>query len=69
MAMEYPDLLDKCPLTKETKNGYEDFDGCPEICGDNDVDCDGILNQNDNCPNHYNPSQTDTDNDTIWHVS
>jgi hypothetical protein len=32
---------------------------------DRDYDCDGILNQDDNCPNHYNPTQTDTDNDKI----
>ncbi len=35
---------------------------------DTDYDCDGILNQNDNCPNTYNPSQTDNDNDKIWDV-
>jgi len=34
----------------------------------NDYDCDGIVNQDDNCPNHYNPSQIDTDNDKIWDV-
>jgi hypothetical protein len=32
---------------------------------DTDYDCDGVLNQNDNCPNHYNSSQTDTDKDKI----
>lgn len=35
---------------------------------DNDYDCDGISNSQDNCPNYYNPSQTDTDSDTIWDV-
>ena len=35
---------------------------------DSDYDCDGILNKNDNCPNSYNPTQTDTDKDKIWDV-
>lgn len=30
---------------------------------DMDNDCDGLLNQNDNCPNTYNPKQTDSDKD------
>ena len=34
----------------------------------NDYDCDWILNAQDSCPNHYSPSQTDTDNDNIWDV-
>jgi len=33
---------------------------CPE-----DNDCDGILNDNDNCPDIYNPDQYDYDGDTI----
>lgn len=32
---------------------------------DFDYDCDGIPNHIDNCPNHYNPNQTDTDWDGI----
>jgi len=28
-----------------------------------DYDCDWLINKNDNCPNHYNPTQTDTDGD------
>ena len=31
----------------------------------NDYDCDGTINHQDSCPNHYNPSQTDTDGDGI----
>ena len=33
-----------------------------------DYDCDSIKNKNDNCPNDYNPHQTDTDHDWIWDV-
>ncbi|MEI6673023.1 MAG: thrombospondin type 3 repeat-containing protein [bacterium] len=34
----------------------------------NDYDCDGITNKKDSCPNRYNPSQKDTDGDTIGDV-
>jgi hypothetical protein len=27
-----------------------------------------LINTDDNCPNDYNPSQTDTDGDGIWDV-
>ena len=33
-----------------------------------DYDCDKLINTDDNCPNDYNPSQTDTDWDWIWDV-
>ena len=33
-----------------------------------DYDCDWLINSDDNCPNDYNPSQTDTDWDLIWDV-
>jgi len=33
-----------------------------------DYDCDTLDNMHDNCPNHYNPHQTDTDDDWIWDV-
>ena len=33
-----------------------------------DYDCDKLINIDDNCPNDYNPSQTDTDGDGIWDV-
>lgn len=35
---------------------------------DDDYDCDGIKNKDDNCPNTYNPSQKDTDQDHIGDV-
>lgn len=34
----------------------------------NDYDCDGITNNQDSCPNIYNPNQTDTDKDRIGDV-
>lgn len=33
-----------------------------------DYDCDDNTNLNDNCPNHYNPTQKDTDNDWVGDV-
>ena len=33
-----------------------------------DYDCDWLINTQDNCPNAYNPHQTDTDGDWIWDV-
>ncbi|MCK9466710.1 MAG: thrombospondin type 3 repeat-containing protein [Candidatus Absconditabacterales bacterium] len=35
---------------------------------DDDYDCDNIPNAEDNCPNHYNPSQKDTDGDGLGDV-
>jgi len=35
---------------------------------DNDYDCDTLDNAGDNCPNQYNPHQTDTDGDGIGDV-
>ena len=33
-----------------------------------DYDCDANLNEKDNCPNHYNPSQKDTNGDWVGDV-
>jgi OOP family OmpA-OmpF porin len=41
-----PDDADKCPDQAETKNGYEDEDGCPELDKDNDTFLDAV----DHCP-------------------
>ena len=41
-----PDDVDKCPDQAETKNGYEEEDGCPE----NDKDGDTFLDAVDHCP-------------------
>jgi outer membrane protein OmpA-like peptidoglycan-associated protein len=40
------DTSDKCPDVRETYNGYEDLDGCPD---DPDTDKDGILDSRDAC--------------------
>ncbi|MBK7857754.1 MAG: thrombospondin type 3 repeat-containing protein [Archangiaceae bacterium] len=40
------DRADRCPLTKEDPDGFEDEDGCPEL----DDDGDGILDRSDRCP-------------------
>jgi hypothetical protein len=41
-----PDEADKCPNDRETVNGYEDDDGCPELDKDNDTFLDAV----DSCP-------------------
>jgi len=41
------DRADKCPTEPETKNGFEDEDGCPDI---DDRDGDGIRDADDQCP-------------------
>ena len=41
-----PDRLDKCPNEKETVNGIDDGDGCPEP----DADGDRIIGPADKCP-------------------
>ncbi len=41
-----PDARDACPAKPETRNGFWDDDGCPEI----DTDGDGIVDPVDDCP-------------------
>lgn len=43
------------------------LDNCT-MCGNPDYDSDFILNDNDNCPNDYNPGQEDEDTDNIGDV-
>jgi len=38
------------------------------LCDETDVDADGIQNDADNCPNTYNPDQSDSDGDGIGDV-
>lgn len=38
---------DRCPKDAETKNGYQDDDGCPDA---GDADKDGIADDKDTCP-------------------
>ncbi len=47
-----PDVSDKCISQKETFNGYQDADGCPDVAPaptSVDTDGDGILDVNDGC--------------------
>ena len=48
-----PDVNDSCPTQKETANGYQDTDGCPDTVPSptlTDTDGDGIADTNDACP-------------------
>lgn len=46
-----PDNVDACPTQKETVNGYQDTDGCPDTVPTvTDSDGDGIPNTSDACP-------------------
>jgi len=48
-----PDTRDGCPIQKETVNGYQDTDGCPDTVPAptiTDSDGDGISDTNDACP-------------------
>jgi OOP family OmpA-OmpF porin len=66
-----PDRLDLCPSEKETVNGIDDGDGCPEV----DPDGDGIIGAADKCPDaaedfdHFQDEdgcpELDNDNDGI----
>ncbi|MCG7858442.1 C1 family peptidase [Flavihumibacter sp.] len=60
-----PDNSDLCPTQKETVNGYQDSDGCPDVVPSptpTDSDGDGIPDTSDACPtqaetfNGYNDS-------------
>ncbi len=46
-------------------NNTADGDGCSSTCSAEDPDGDAILDPPDNCPDVYNPFQTDADFDTF----
>jgi len=48
----------------------EMLDSCIEagLCGAVDIDGDGYLSDEDNCPNDYNPGQEDSDDDMVGDV-
>ncbi len=61
--------------TTKNKYNYQDISnnnaGCDcivEYCNDPDIDKDGVLNINDNCPNDFNTNQADDDTDGIGDV-
>lgn len=57
-----PDAKDACPDEPETKNGYQDEDGCPDEVPppppppDTDRDGDGVPDRIDNCPDEPGPA-------------
>ncbi|MDP9151253.1 MAG: thrombospondin type 3 repeat-containing protein [Myxococcota bacterium] len=50
-----PDDADKCPDEPEDRDGYQDFDGCP----DRDDDADGVPDKEDACPREKGPRSLD----------
>ncbi len=58
-----PDAADRCVAQPETRNGYQDDDGCPDVVTDpNDTDRDMIVGDADRCPNE--PEDADGFEDT-----
>ena len=60
-----PDTDDACPTEKETVNGYQDEDGCPDTVPilPNDTDGDGIADSIDACPTQKETFNGYQDND------
>ncbi len=49
------DASDRCADQPETRNGWEDEDGCPDQVPDPDRDGDGVPNAEDRCPDAGGP--------------
>ena len=61
-----PDRMDTCPTEKETVNGFQDADGCPDtppVPSPTDSDGDGILDSDDACPTQKETSNGYQDTD------
>ncbi|XP_043220048.1 cartilage oligomeric matrix protein-like isoform X2 [Amphibalanus amphitrite] len=58
------DVCDNCPTIPNFDQEDTDNDGKGDVC-DEDIDDDGILNENDNCPKNPNPDQRDRDSDGL----
>src|SRR5262249_24513538 len=57
----FPDDKDKCPDQPEDFDGFQDFDGCPDL----DNDQDGIPDVNDLCPDQPGPASNHGCPDTL----
>ncbi len=59
-----PDAVDRCVAQPETRNGYQDDDGCPDTPHDpNDPDHDMVAGDADRCPNEPEDADGYQDND------
>ncbi|XP_016843486.1 cartilage oligomeric matrix protein isoform X2 [Nasonia vitripennis] len=61
------DVCDNCPYVKNRDQHDTDGDGIGDAC-DNDMDNDGVPNNEDNCAKTWNEDQQDTDHDGIGDV-
>ena len=58
------DVCDNCPDVKNGKQDDTDEDGIGDEC-DQDLDNDGVPNEEDNCPFKKNKNQLDRDKDGV----
>jgi hypothetical protein len=61
---DIPEIVHPCEQIDDPNQPDSDGDGMPDVC-DDDIDNDGIPNDEDNCVYVPNNDQTDTDNDGI----